>query len=274
MATFTCVYCEHSSSAKDKHIGKKVKCPVCQKTGRIENSNSPNLPSPVKNPPPLKLNTQTSSRAKSEFRIWDPKSIFEFLDNNSNLVALLGSMWRIIIGSAGILFLLGWLLQWTIIFKLADSPFSIGFSFYATQIVSLVSAGTAAYIMWFRSIELSTLKSSSNRFVVIPSLAKFVSATGEALAAIILISGISTAFLLASKGGSAASLIPLHFIETDIIRSIAASFVTLVFSVVTAIAVFLAGRLISEMLNVVYSIANDIRMLSENSKNAMEENAG
>lgn len=274
MATFVCSQCDHSAPAKDKYVGKKARCPKCGKTGTVENLNSPDLSFSVNDPPPLNLSDQKSNSSNSGFSILKPRLIFEFLDNNSNLVALLETIWRIIVGLFSVLFLLSWLLQCMLIFRLlSETPGPRALFLCATQIVLLVSAGTAAYIMWFRSFGLSGLKSSSNRFVVIPSLAKFVSAAGEALAAMILIFGVSSAFLLASRGESLADFVPLRLIETDFIRSIASVFVNLVCSAVAAILIFLAGRLFSEMLNVVYSIANDIRMLSENSNITREENA-
>jgi DNA-directed RNA polymerase subunit M/transcription elongation factor TFIIS len=254
MPKLTCKHCGHSLTTRRELAGKKVRCPACGETFRVK-------------PPPIPtdlLQAKVDPRRRDETRSQSQRGarpklagLLGLLDSQNATRKILFSAWAIYVIIFACILVYFWCFSW--LASYGRMPI-----FVLTQVFSLFTYAVFIAVLWIRR-DTSTKKDySSNQFVVVPIVADFLLANCEAIAVILLLLAIPATLIAPfNTFGLLDGYLMLSSIENVILKILLTALSNLLACVGTAVAIFVTGKLISEMLNILFSIGNDVHRIAE-----------
>jgi len=237
-----------------------VKCPKCKKIGDITAETA------MFNESVESLNFSNKKRAPRKTSMLSVRPFLEVLDNNETVQNVIASGWRISVIVLSIAAVLSWFIGFTVIPTLAISGIAV---FAVCQIGLLVALVVSIQILWLRGDDISV--NTSGKFVVVPIIAHLLKAVTEAAGAYLAIASIPFALMIAVVGVSPSIMGPkVSAVGSGVIEVLLGVVSLLVVTWATAIILVLWGRLVSDLLNATFSIANDISAIA-NGKGTVRE---
>jgi hypothetical protein len=181
----------------------------------------------------------------------DLRPILARIDSGETISRIIGYSWLAGVWMYAVLAVIGWIFVWFVIVSdIIKGDLFVAIGKGVSQIFILVAIFYSTQILFLRSREVA--RWAEGRFVVVPIVARLISAVSEAMAA--------SAFILAPAG-------MLHSwfswgSERPIFQSAIGCFIggigALLMNWVFAFNILLLGRLISESLHAMFSIANNV----------------
>ena len=256
MNQFNCEHCGYKSKTKRDLDGKRVRCPSCGRTFRVGQTAAPLPISEINIAKSERVQNRVERQQTSRFNL---NAMLDSLDSHSTTRKILFSAWGIYAVVFACILAFSWCFNWRGIRYVSYSRMPV---FILGQLFLLASYVAFVFVVWCRRATSAAKDHASNQFVVVPIVADFLLASCEAISAVLLILAIPATLILPfNNAGILNAYLEIGEIENSIFRFLLNSLTNLLTCIGLAVAIFIFGKLLSEMLNILFSIGNDVTQL-------------